>query len=329
MHADINKISIFTAIFCCLIFNCMKSYYSKHVLLFIHQYLQIICDKTMFIISDDDSDYCDAVETNVDDNVVNVRRKETRVNQGGVKVRGKDLEWFEVAKFKNAEDFSKSEIKKNVLKNFSRRKNRNFEYGVVENFVCKYARKVGYQPCPLKYKVTYFSTSFDVMVESNDCNEVHIHEEDAEAVEHSKQFRWTNKQTDIITTGVLNHAKPNVIKRNLNNANVFPGSKPTKVQLYNKIANLKRIVFPSEKITNSHDLRQRVAANLEVPEDELEGYVIDHEIDDEKEEEDPRFTIIFSTRKNMSKLRSDRVFQLDATYRLNWNGFPVFVGGKC
>ena len=103
----------------------------------------------------------------------------------------------------------------------------------------------------------------------------------------------------------------------------------TRVQLYNKIANLKRIVFPSEKIANSHDLRQRVAANLEVPEDELEGYVIDHEIDDEKEEEDPRFTIIFSTRKNMSKLRSDRVFQLDATYRLNWNGFPVFVGGKC
>ena len=62
---------------------------------------------------------------------------------------------------------------------------------------------------------------------------------------------------------------------------------------------------------------------------DLEGYLIDHEIDDDEEEEDPRFTIIFSTRKNMSKLRSDRVFQLDATYRLNWNGFPVFVGGKC
>ena len=87
-------------------------------------------------------------------------------------------------------------------------------------------------------------------------------------------------------------------------------------------------MFPSEKISNTHDLRQRVAANLEVPEDELEGFVVDHEIDDEKEEEDPRFTIIFSTRKNLSKLRSDRVFQSDATYRLNWNGFPVFVGGK-
>ena len=243
-------------------------------------------------------------------------------------MRGKDLEWVEIDKFENEESYRKSEIKKKLFENLFRRKNRNFEYGVVENIVCKYARKVGYQPCPLKYKVTFFSTSFDVTVESNDVDEMHIHEEDAEALELSKQFRWTKKQTDIISTGVLNHAKPNVIKRNLNNANVFTGAKLSKVQLYNKITNLKKIVFPSEKISNTHDLRQLVAANLEVPEDGLEGFVVDHEIDDEKEEEDPRFTIIFSTRKNLSKLRSDRVFQSDANYRLNWNGFPVFVGGK-
>ena len=59
-------------------------------------------------------------------------------------------------------------------------------------------------------------------------------------------------------------------------------------------------MFPSEKISNTHNLRQRVAANLEVPEDELEGFVVDHEIDDEKEDEYPKFTIIFSTRKNLS-----------------------------
>ena len=91
-------------------------------------------------------------------------------------MRGKDLEWVKIDKFENEESYRKSEIKKKLFENLFRRKNRNFEYGVVENIVCKYARKVGYQPCPLKYKVTFFSTSFDVTVESNDVDEMHIHE---------------------------------------------------------------------------------------------------------------------------------------------------------
>ena len=88
--------------------------------------------------------------------------------------------------------------------------------------------------------------------------EKHNHEEDPENnLENAKQFRWNKEQNDIITEGVINHAKPNVIKRNLNNANAFGSVKPSKVQLYNKIANIKKLVFPSQNIVNTHDLRQR------------------------------------------------------------------------
>ena len=105
-------------------------------------------------------------------------------------------------------------------------------------------------------------------------------------------------------------------------------TKPSDIQLYNKIANVKKTVFSSEKVVNTHDLRQVASNYLDVPEDELEGYVAFCDVDDEKEDEAPRFTVVFSTPKNLSRLTSDKVLQTDATYRLNWNSFPVFVVGN-
>ena len=70
------------------------------------------------------------------------------------------------------------------------------------------------------------STSFDVIVECNDATETHIHEEGSENSTEGKQFRWNKEQTDII----FKVAKPNVIKRNLNNAKVF--TKSSKAHLY-------------------------------------------------------------------------------------------------
>ena len=109
-----------------------------------------------------------------------------------------------------------------------------------------------------------------------------------------------------------NVTKPNWIR------NVFGSIKPSNIQLYNKIANIKKTLYSSEKVVNTHDLRQVASTYLDVPE----------YIDDEKEDEAPRFTLVFSTPKNLSKLTSDKVLQTDATYRLNWNGFPVFVVGN-
>ena len=103
---------------------------------------------------------------------------------------------------------------------------------------------------------------------------------------------------------------------------------PTQTQLYNKIAATKKTVFPSSKVRNTHELRMKVAEYLEEPESELQAFVPYHEIVDDDESSDPRFTIIFTTQKNLGKLKSERVLQTDATYRLNWNGFPVFVVGK-
>ena len=88
------------------------------------------------------------------------------------------------------------------------------------------------------------------------------------------------------------------------------------------------IIFPSSKIKNTHELRLKVAEYLEKPANDIDAFVPYHEIEDDDESNDPRFTIIFTSKKNLGKLKSDRVLQTDATYRLNWMGFPVFVVGK-
>lgn len=103
---------------------------------------------------------------------------------------------------------------------------------------------------------------------------------------------------------------------------------PTKTQLYNKIADTKKLVFPSANVRNMHELRDKLAEYLGVPESDTETFVPFHEIEDEDDTKDPRFTIIFSSKKNLAKLTNDRVLQTDATYRLNSHGFPVFVVGK-
>ena len=129
-------------------------------------------------MSESDSDYCD-VGNSVDegDNVVRNGMRKARTNDESVKVRGTDVEWVEVVTFKNKEAFDESDIKAKLDKQFSRRKSRAFDYGDVDNFVCKYSRKVGFLTCPLKYKVTFMSGSFDVCVEVNDDKEEHLHEE--------------------------------------------------------------------------------------------------------------------------------------------------------
>ena len=109
----------------------------------------------------------------------------------------------------------------------------------------------------------------------------HIHEEDPDFVKNpSKNYRWPKEATKIVIEGVTNHAKPNVIKRNLKNANVLGGKMPTKGQLYNKIAATKDIVFPSSKVKNTHELRQKVFEYLETPTNDIEAFVPFHKIDD-------------------------------------------------
>ena len=80
----------------------------------------------------------------------------SKVNKNGLKVRGEAKAWVEVHRFANAEEFNNSDIAQKLKKEFSCRKKREFEYADVHEYECKHSRKVGYIPCPWKFKVCLF-----------------------------------------------------------------------------------------------------------------------------------------------------------------------------
>ena len=160
----------------------------------------------------------------------------------------------------------------------------------------------------LHFQFAFLSTNSEVTVETIEGVDDHIHEEETPSANSSSTFKWSDEMTKVVMEWI--HAKPNFIKRKLKGL----GCKmPTQTQLYNKMAATKKIVFPSSKVKNTHQLRMKVAEFLEEPESDLEAFVPYHEIVDDDETSDPRFTIIFTTKKNLGKLKSERVLQTDAT----------------
>ena len=240
------------------------------------------------------------------------------INPAGKVVRGKDIVWCDVEQFENVDAFKNSEVFKDLKENFSLRRSREPEYADTEHYTCKYSRKVGFLCCPLQYKVSYLSTCDTVIVQSPQGCATHKHEEDPDFVWEGKNFRWTTQQTNIVFLGVKNEAKPRVILRNLREANVFvEGKEPTSLQLNNKIRHCRKILQHSSQIFSTHELRQKVCEKLDVPESDVEGYVAHYKIDDEDDEKEPRFTIIWSTKKLLARASSS-FHQDDATYRLIW-----------
>ena len=66
---------------------------------------------------------------------------------------------------------------------------------------------------------------------------------------------------------------------------------------------------------------------LDIPDDENESWVPFCQIDDSEDSDEVRILVIFATNKILSYLKMSDTFHCDATYRLNWNGYPVFICG--
>ena len=129
-------------------------------------------------------------------------------------------------------------------------------------------------------------------------------------------------------TGVKNEASAKVIKRNLQDSNLFVDSNfPTTSQLNAKIAYCRSIIRRSIEIFDTHQLRQKIAEKLDIPSDEKESYIAYHHVDDEDESGDPHFCIIWTSRRLSARI-AEEFTQDDATYRLTWQGYPFFVSGR-
>ena len=75
------------------------------------------------------------------------------------------------------------------------------------------------------------------------------------------------------------------------------------------------------------DLREAIAKKLDIPVDDTEAYIVNHDVIDDKGEDNVKFNITWTTKKIEARISED-LLQDDATYCLTWMGFPVFISGK-
>ena len=111
-------------------------------------------------MSDSDSDYCDVgadfneMEADESDNADTV----PRARNAGKKGRGKDIDWIPIQTFQNVDEYNDSDISIKLKKEFTLQRARDPDYADTETYICKFARKVGYIPCTLKYKIEFLSS---------------------------------------------------------------------------------------------------------------------------------------------------------------------------
>ena len=275
---------------------------------------------------DDDFMFLNEEQNEVEDipEVLAANLREIRVNGKGQKVRGKDLEWIPRSSFSSNETFKESEIYKDLRAGFTLKRKGDSEAGFTETYICRYSRRMGYVRCPKVFRVVYSSDSYDVHVEETSGE--HDHSEDPDSVSRSGVYHWSQLATQIVTEGVSNNLKPTVILRNLRARGALSDPEPTRIQLNNKISHVKKKGNLNEPCNTTHDLRNKLKDFLENPLLDDESWVPLSEIDDSGEGQ-VRITIIFGTNKTLENLKFSETFHCDATYRLTWNRYPVFVCG--
>ena len=267
------------------------------------------CASKLIIMSDSDSDndYVDINEPDEDDNVDDIAPKKSG------KGRGPDIDWVEIDRFSDVKKYQESEYFKDIREHFTMRKAREGFYADTEHFTCKHARKRGYMKCPIEYKVAFMTTSEEVVVTTN-CKR-HIHKEDPEYSREGVNLVWSDAQTKIVMEAMKNEASTATTIRQLQDANVFPEGKfPSRSQITVKIRHCRNILRRTIQIFNTHELRMQIQEKLEVPLDDTEAYIAYNSIDDENEEEEPRFSIIWTSTKLLARVGSEMT-QDDATYR--------------
>ena len=250
--------------------------------------------------------------------------REVWVNGRGQKVRGKDLEWIPRSSFSSNEKFKESEIYKNLRASFTLKRKGDFEAGYTETYICRYSRRMGYVRSSKSFRVIYSSDSYDVHVEETSGE--HDHSEDPDSVSRSGVYHWSELATQIVTEGVSNHLKPTVILRNLRSRGALSDPGPTRIQLNSKINHVKKEGNMNKPCNTTHNLRNKLKDFLKNPLLDDESWVPLCQIEDEEEGE-PKITVIFGTNKTLENLKFSETFHCDATYRLTWHRYPVFVCG--
>ena len=206
-------------------------------------------DISFQFINDDE-----AIEDNADEESDQVTVT-VRVNAYGKNVRGRDLDWKDKVIYASAQEYHESPLFTEIKDQYTLKRKHDLEYGESQHFTCKFARRKKYVKCTHEYKIIFPAVDQSVIVQETG---THLHQLDEEYVSTSVGFCWSISATEVVMNGVKASSTPKVILRALRDQGCFPdGVEPTKIQLYNKIAHVKKVCNLAESLDNTHDLRQK------------------------------------------------------------------------
>ena len=251
----------------------------------------------------------------VDDNATEESEDELEPNQPRINCgkRGKDIPWQEMKNFATTKDYNDSELATEIKDKFSARAIRESDAANTIRYTCKFARKVGWQVCPMMLRVKFMAHCDEVLVEKY--GNGHMHEEETNDLHHGVNFKWTDAMTESIKNSLKNEASAATVLRNLKDHNLIQRENgPTPQQLNNKISYCRKLLRKTEQIFTTGDLRAKINQHLAIPDNDCDAYIAYHNIDDENENADPRFTMIWTSKKLLARIKGE-LTQDDTTYR--------------
>ena len=90
---------------------------------------------------------------------------------------------------------------------------------------------------------------------------------------------------------------------------------------------MKKVNGLTEGMENTHEMRLKIEQHNTEPDNNLQAYTPCSEIHDEDKDEETKYVVTFATKHTLSFLNQGDTLHIDATYQLEWNGFPVIVCG--
>ena len=81
-----------------------------------------------------------------------------------------------------------------------------------------------------------------------------------------------------------------------------------------KVHHCRSIIRRNIQIFDTHELREKIAENIQVPVEDTEGYIAHSEVNDDEDDVEPRFVIIWTSTKLKARVNQSMT-QDDATYR--------------
>ena len=253
-------------------------------------------------------------------------QQEQQQGRGGGR-RGPDIDWREVARYGNRQEYLASQFPEELEK-YNQKKAWTTKYAENEVWGCKFGLKAGYHKCQRLVKLEYLNSSMAVVVLDN--TEAHRHEADPNYMTAGKKYLWTPGQEEIILPLARNKMSPTVIMRELRRkeASNGRGIYPTISQINSKKKYMyQKLCLEEMVMLDTADLRNYIEERSVLPEDPHQCFIVDSTIDDsDVTTGKPRFTVTFSTRSLVKRI-SKHFIQDDATYKMNWQKYPVLTHG--